>query len=198
MSQTVSLDFLPPLNYTNGCFVSLLYLYSLMNWPFSVWKLNSLLAMKRPYAMNKYLYMENIMFKLERKGLLELNIIQLYKGKINIQINVRLSMSNWKISTWNRAIRQRKLKCFVSCLFLHDWIFFMFSSVYTRASRFVSLMLEWLFVSHINNILLNNFPGRGLVPGNEDPYLSHSHTASLKIRVQAGDQLCYHALSHVL
>lgn len=48
-----------------------------MNWPFSVWKLNSLHAMKRPYAMNKYLFMENVMFKLEWKGLLELNIIQL-------------------------------------------------------------------------------------------------------------------------
>lgn len=33
--------------------------------------------MKRPYAMNKYLFMENVMFKLERKGLLELNIIRL-------------------------------------------------------------------------------------------------------------------------
>lgn len=49
--------------------------------------------------MNKYLFMENVMFKLEWKGLLELNIIQLQKGKINIQISLRLSMSNWKIST---------------------------------------------------------------------------------------------------
>lgn len=58
--------------------------------------------MKRPYAVNKYLFMENVMFKLERKGLLELNIIQLQKGKINIQISLRLSMlsvSNGKIST---------------------------------------------------------------------------------------------------
>lgn len=58
--------------------------------------------MKRPYAVNKYLFMENVMFKLERKGLLELNIIQLQKGKINIQISLRLSrlsVSNGKIST---------------------------------------------------------------------------------------------------
>lgn len=33
--------------------------------------------MKRTYAVNKHLFMENVMFKLERKGLLELNIIQL-------------------------------------------------------------------------------------------------------------------------
>lgn len=33
--------------------------------------------MKRPYAMNKYLFMKNVMFKVEGKGLLELNIIQL-------------------------------------------------------------------------------------------------------------------------
>lgn len=36
------------------------------------------------------------------------------------------------------------------------------------------------------------------MPGNEDPYLSHSHAVSLKIRVQAGNQLYYHVLSHVL
>lgn len=64
-------------------------------------------------------------------------------------------MSNWKISTWNSAISQRKLKC-LFLVYPFMTIFFMFSSVYIWVSGFVLLMLEWLFVFHTNNILLNN------------------------------------------